>query len=187
MVTHQRCCTCKQTLPLDDFHLSRSGTHGRAGRCKPCVSIKSREWRAANPKRKTETDAAWYRNNTQKAIAQAARWKRKNPDRTAKAEKRYQLKNYMKIREKRLKKKYGIDFAVYDKIMDAQRDACAVCARQFGYGNPPQVDHCHATGAVRGILCNKCNKGLGMFDDSVRVLNSAIAYILQYSRAPTAD
>lgn len=62
----------------------------------------------------------------------------------------------------------------FRKLFEAQGSICAICGSDSGtFG----VDHCHNTGAVRGILCRQCNAGLGMFRDSPDRLRRAIEYL----------
>ncbi|MGD9749781.1 MAG: endonuclease VII domain-containing protein [Acidimicrobiia bacterium] len=67
-------------------------------------------------------------------------------------------------------------------LLLAQHDVCAICGTAAWGKKGPQVDHCHATGAVRGVLCTSCNNGLGRFKDDPERLESAAAY-LRRSRA----
>lgn len=59
----------------------------------------------------------------------------------------------------------------------AQHELCAVCGTDEWGKKGPQVDHCHATGRVRGVLCTSCNTGLGHFRDRVDLLEAAIVYL----------
>jgi hypothetical protein len=67
----------------------------------------------------------------------------------------------------------------FDALLASQDGKCAICRTDKwpGNGNRPHVDHCHATGKVRGILCTSCNNGLGRFKDRVDLLEAAIAYL----------
>jgi hypothetical protein len=79
--------------------------------------------------------------------------------------------------------KYNLTPEQYEQMLEAQNRQCAICRR-----NDPgdkaikhfHVDHNHITGQVRGLLCARCNKGLGMFEENVVSLENAIAY-LSYS------
>ena len=71
--------------------------------------------------------------------------------------------------------KYGIDKEQYDIMILDQNDKCGICKKELH--NEIHIDHDHATGKVRGILCGKCNKGLGQFDDNVEFLRNAINYL----------
>lgn len=73
-------------------------------------------------------------------------------------------------------KKYGLTEADYQLLLEKQGYVCAVC------GNKPllrrlAVDHCHKTGNVRGLLCRKCNQGIGHFNDDPKKLKKAIEYL----------
>lgn len=76
--------------------------------------------------------------------------------------------------EYRLIRSYNIDFAERDALLDKQDGRCAICHVEM---DTPCIDHDHETGKVRGLLCQTCNTGLGMFRDSVRNLASAIVYL----------
>jgi len=71
------------------------------------------------------------------------------------------------------KTKYGIEQAEYDRLMQEQDGACAICASETNL----VIDHCHETGKVRGLLCNSCNKGLGFFGDNDLLLRAAGGYL----------
>ena len=68
----------------------------------------------------------------------------------------------------------GISLADYDAMRQRQNGACAICKRS---GQALCVDHCHACGKVRGLLCGKCNSVLGFCDDSPAHLLAAAAYL----------
>jgi len=64
----------------------------------------------------------------------------------------------------------------YDKMLKDQNGGCGIC------GSKPMnkrlaVDHCHRTGVIRGLLCQNCNVGIGLFKDNTEIMVSAINYI----------
>lgn len=84
-------------------------------------------------------------------------------------------------REQRLRASYGIGFKKYERIFHAQDGRCAIC-RVKGNLDPSKklpfhVDHDHATGKVRGLLCTRCNIGLGMMKENAENLENAKAYL----------
>jgi hypothetical protein len=79
-----------------------------------------------------------------------------------------------------LKRRYGISFDDYKSLLEKQDYRCAICktedmktARTEWFA----VDHCHESGKVRGLLCNNCNRGVGLLQDSVEILENAINYL----------
>lgn len=77
-----------------------------------------------------------------------------------------------------LKRNYGITVNEYDEVLSAQGGVCAICGTDSPRGKGRfSVDHDHDTGQVRGLLCTCCNTGIGMFEDSVANLASAINYL----------
>lgn len=67
---------------------------------------------------------------------------------------------------------YGIDAEKVKSLLEKQGGVCAICGDE-----PNSVDHDHETGVVRGVLCKRCNSGLGQFKDSVGFLLNAVAYL----------
>jgi hypothetical protein len=74
----------------------------------------------------------------------------------------------------RIKYKYGITREEYEKMILDQNGLCGVCGVLM---RVPNVDHCHETGKVRGLLCVHCNSGLGSFSDDVNIMRQAIKYL----------
>ncbi len=75
--------------------------------------------------------------------------------------------------------KYGITEQDFWDMLDEQEHKCALCTKPFTTlkQNDCHIDHCHETGVVRGLLCMKCNVGLGMMGDNEEGLLRALAYV----------
>jgi hypothetical protein len=77
-------------------------------------------------------------------------------------------------------KSYGIDKETFDKMLQTQNNKCEICGTEFDLGikwRSPHVDHDHATGKVRSLLCQKCNLGLGNFQENPNFLVKAAEYL----------
>ena len=93
-------------------------------------------------------------------------------------------------KSKILQKKYGITFEEYSYMLGHdQGGVCAICKSRRD--NVPikqkllPVDHDHKTGKVRGILCGKCNRAMGLLDENIRILERMIAYLIKHNAEPT--
>jgi hypothetical protein len=63
----------------------------------------------------------------------------------------------------------------FEAMLEVQGRACAICRVPFPADRRPPVDHCHASGEVRGLLCSNCNTALGHFEDDIdRIVNAAL-------------
>lgn len=74
-----------------------------------------------------------------------------------------------------LKYQYGVTVEQYAHMLEDCGHSCEICRQPFS--DSPNVDHDHATGAARGLLCGQCNRGLGNFADDQARLESAIRYL----------
>lgn len=98
--------------------------------------------------------------------------------------KRY-WKDPAKERERHLVKKYGITASDYDVMFASQNGKCAVCGKS--QDRAFDVDHCHSSGAVRGLLCTSCNRMIGHAGDDPARLLSAAAYLLKHHPQAAAE
>ncbi len=106
------------------------------------------------------------------------------PKQRAETYKRWSSANKDKIRDRRLKRTYGISSVDYDRMLEAQGGKCAICGtdkgavrKKTGSGYALYVDHCHATGVVRGLLCSNCNVAIGKLKDDPSLLTKAAEYV----------
>lgn len=106
--------------------------------------------------------------------------KRRDPEKWKRQSAEEYQRNERNRRDRDLRRKYGITIEDYDRMLAEQNGLCAVC-RVVDHGRGPgtrlNVDHCHTSGAVRGLLCAACNKGLGNFRDEPAIMTRAIAYL----------
>jgi len=77
-------------------------------------------------------------------------------------------------RDWELKKKYGISLDTYQQESERRDNTCDICSKKV---KSLHVDHCHSTMKVRGYLCGSCNRGLGLFQDSISNLDKAREYL----------
>jgi hypothetical protein len=105
-------------------------------------------------------------------------WFTDNPGRTTANKRKFNLA-----------KNYGLTVAEYDTMLREQGGVCAVCGKDEpnAHGRTGKqfrlaVDHCHKTGEVRGLLCQKCNRAIGLLEDDPVLMRRAISYLLRKSR-----
>lgn len=88
-------------------------------------------------------------------------------------------------RNKHLEYKYGITSEQYEEMLKEQSNRCAICGigEQHTENSRLCVDHDHNTNEVRGLLCKKCNQGLGLFQDNPDFCESAGKYLRKYGKS----
>jgi len=152
------CYACKEDKPLSEFSKSKNSNDGVGSRCKVCDNKARKKYYASNQKGRELA--------------------------------------YIKSRARYLKATYNMTLAEYDAILVKQNNSCAICNKPLsqqleedgakcGLDCRPRmfaVDHCHATGKNRGLLCNECNRALGFFKDNPEILRTAAQYIDDWAK-----
>jgi hypothetical protein len=98
------------------------------------------------------------------------KWRERNREK----EKELRRRRYDPLKGKL--RKYGLSISEYEALINSQDNRCAICGVE-GNGEALNIDHCHETGKVRGLLCRDCNLGIGRLKDDVVLLQRAIEYL----------
>lgn len=168
------CPKCKETKSLECFNKNKARHDGLAPHCKECrtkyqktqdFKEKRKIYNFKNKERISQLRKEWYLENREKRLVKS-------------------LNDYCKHKQKRknrtLKIKYGIDLKDYESMLLSQDGKCKICKKaKPGKYNFFAVDHDHLTGKVRGLLCSKCNIGLGQFEDNEDLLIEASKYLAE--------
>lgn len=86
------------------------------------------------------------------------------------------LKRKQNLKWLRIKKIYGITKEHFDEILKKQNNQCSICSIHLTEKNT-HIDHCHNSNRVRSLLCSRCNQAIGLLDESIERLSSAIQYL----------
>jgi len=98
-------------------------------------------------------------------------WKHGFADKSHPEYKRYQREAFDRF-------KYNLEPERKQSLLDKQNGCCAICGYKFGQKKGDiKVDHCHTKGHVRGLLCDLCNRGIGMLKENSTILTNAINYL----------
>jgi hypothetical protein len=86
-------------------------------------------------------------------------------------------------KDSHLKRTYGISLKDYNHKLVEQKHCCYICGiDELSVKKGLVVDHNHNTGDVRGLLCGKCNSGLGFFNDKEELLLQAAEYLKKFKK-----
>lgn len=152
-----------------------------------------------------------YKNNKEKILEEQKAYRANNNDKIKEKDKNYRQKEENKIKAKeystvyreknkdkikehklkskesqkikRLKKVYNLSVEEYDSLIEQQGNKCKVCEVSFEE-NWINIDHCHSTGKIRGLLCVCCNLALGGAKDDINILNKLINYLEESRKTP---
>ena len=76
---------------------------------------------------------------------------------------------------KMVARRVGITVDEYRAVLAKSNGVCPICEQPI---DKPNIDHCHASMQIRGVLCTRCNSGLGQFRDSPEILQRAARYLI---------
>ncbi len=160
------CSKCDKEKDESEFNKDKNRKDGLIIYCRECHKLIGRTWYKAHPEGSAARHKLYRQRNPDKIKAYNDKWAKDNP------------KNRDVIAFKSvLKTKYDITPEIYYEILDKQNKVCAICKKVQSEFYRLQVDHDHKTSKVRGLLCGKCNRSLGLLDDSIENLESAIKYL----------
>ena len=160
----KKCKRCGETKPLDAFYAQKGCRDGRRPECKSCTSERRKNW---------------YQQNREREIARVKAWQQQNAARINAYHRSQRERPEVKARERdgHLRRKFGITIEQYDAMFEEQGGVCFICRRPPTEGISLHVDHYHATGRNRGLLCFRCNNALGDLDDDPDLLRTAADYL----------
>lgn len=107
-------------------------------------------------------------------------WQRTDPDGYKKKRAAFRERNKERAADSQRYINYRIRRPQFEAMLEKQANRCAICGEAFG-ARGPYVDHDHLRGNVRGLLCSRCNTGLGMFGDNTERMLAAIDYVKRTS------
>lgn len=165
-INGKRCSKCGGIKPISYFVRDKNRKDGRHPQCYSCVQAYKKKW-------KLRPEVIERNRKYQREFA-------RNPERKRQvlAYQNARLPSGITRKKKfKIMSKYGLTEEKYLQILADQNGKCATCAFQFNDHSETQIDHCHATGIVRGILCKHCNRALGQVADSVEILAALIKYL----------
>lgn len=175
----KRCPQCGIEKAVTEFSLDASRADGLQFYCKVCYSARSartyreRQIRQGRTVRERVTTPAGHKYCPGcREVRPQDEWRKNRASRDGLAAYCKQCRQ-PRSRADYLRRTFGLDDTSLQAMIDEQGGRCAICRDAA----PQHIDHDHETGEIRGVLCSKCNMGLGLFDDDPARLHSAICYL----------
>jgi len=142
------CTGCKRELEYSNFFRLKKSPDGYDWRCKDCDRAYKKEW-----------------------LSRSGVWEKRRE-----SLKQYARNNPQMVKAAHIKWAYGLTAEEHEALWTKQNNMCAICGILLT-SDTAEVDHDHATGAVRGLLCRMCNQLLGRARDDKTILAAAIKYL----------
>lgn len=157
--TSKVCTKCKRDLALASFTRNTASPDGLTTSCRSCRKLAAAARYEANREQYNKWSRDYYLANREAALARQRKRREEKPEEIATYHRNWRLQNA-----------YGLTLADF-KAMEALQDGvCYVCKDPELRHAALVVDHCHGSGAVRKLLCSRCNSALGFaLDDPARL------------------
>lgn len=185
--SEKRCTKCGAVRARSEFSAHKKARDGLQSNCKPCVAARAASYRQPKPclrcggpkgGRKSKKLCERCLNTCNSCnVKEREPGRRMCSDCTAEFDRKRKSSPVAKYKDKitRVASKYGVSRA-YAAVLAAMR-TCAACGKTCERPGELHVDHCHASGRVRGVLCFNCNAALGNVGDSTERLRALISYM----------
>jgi hypothetical protein len=178
----KRCARCGDEKPLEEFRWLKAT--GRADRrdsyCHDCRLVKQRE---SYQRHREKRAAANRRRNAEKGSVYRAAARARRQAVTAEEHEAMRRSDNERYWIRNLRK-HGLTPEAYESLLRGQNGVCGICRTdkpgRTGRGTMSDrfhIDHDHATGNVRGLLCGSCNRGIGLLGDTLEGVEAAARYL----------
>lgn len=120
----------------------------------------------------------YYQANKEKIKQQHKKYRDNNAEYYRNYLRDYQIKNKDTLNEQRRAWRYGMTTEEMNERLEESGDICPICQAAYGTETTEKcIDHCHETGEIRGIICNKCNIAAGMLKDDPQTAKRLAEYL----------
>jgi hypothetical protein len=162
------CTKCGIEKEVSEFYKDFGAKSGLYSHCKECHKLIINNYRKLNKEKIKEQDKKYRETHLDYQA-------------------NYYQQNKTDYNKKQMKQRYGITKDDYDKMLHEQNGVCAICKqpetvtdkRSNNMIKRLSIDHDHKTGKVRGLLCGKCNKAIGLLNDSHILTQVATDYLFK--------
>ena len=189
MRSYKRCPSCRETKPVSEFGRNQSLSDGLSFYCLACNRERSRAWYRESRRRQGKEVRDYY------WIPEGFRWCPsceqvvahedfvRNAGTASGFGSRCRACDSAANSDSYFYRKYKMTRGQLEALRSAQGDSCAIC----GETEPQHLDHDHETGAIRQLLCQRCNQGLGLFRDDPSFLRAAADYVERHRARQAAE
>lgn len=115
-----------------------------------------------DPEIRKEYFKNYYKKHKEELSEYRLKYRKDNKEKEQLWQSKYRDSSKEKRRDYTIKKRYDLSSEDFLKMLENQESKCLCCGKTFT--KTPHIDHCHATGKVRGLLCSNCNTGLGFYE-----------------------
>lgn len=171
----KRTC-CLRIRSIEQFYKLSKRKDGIDNECSICRNIRNTFYYLFYPEKEKTRKQIFYNKNKIKILGRNKDWKDNNKEKAKGIIRKWQQTNKDKVKNAALKHKFGITLEDFTNMLTKQNYLCSIGKEKLTV-RTANVDHCHKTGKVRGLLCSTCNSGIGMLKDSIPHLKSAITYL----------
>lgn len=173
----RNCTTCGEWKPyVGNFQKRTDGKDGFVSRCSVCLKVARRKS---------------YLKNHEKQRARQAEYRAANVDLIRQQQATWRAANKQELKRRNFEKSYNITWSEREQMLADQGGVCAICKSPDPKGPDWHMDHGHSCcpekakscgECLRGLLCGRCNVGIGCFSDNTETMLSAIDYINKSSK-----
>jgi len=125
---------------------------------------KRKDWGKKNKDKVRKYNQRYYQEHQEELRQRAREYGESHKDEIREKNRRWYQENREHCLERHRMAKYCVTQEQLDEMIDQQDNRCAICGQEFNEKNRLNVDHCHQSGDVRGLLCVRCNAGLGWYE-----------------------
>jgi hypothetical protein len=172
-IISKKCSECGEIKLLSDFNKRKGSKDGFRSDCRSCRKKKNKEYYRKNSKKISAKNKKYRLNNLEEVRLKEKIYYIKNITNRKKSMKKYRDENKEIFKRSSLKFRFNITLEQLDEMFVIQKNKCFLCNSEKN-GNQKKklaIDHCHKSGKIRGLLCDTCNRYVGLFESGKRKMN----------------